>query len=189
VGKVCNLLAEVCRMGNTLPPAVWCMIETPLGVLRADELAAMPQVSCLVAGTSDLAADLRCDGQWQQRAALLSSLSLTVLAARAHGKAVLDGVHLDLKDDAGFKTSCEQGRALGFDGKTLIHPNTLAVANETFAPSEAQVARARHIIGAFAAAVEAGSALVVLDGKLVEELHVREAQRLVAMAEAIESEA
>ena len=145
----------------------------------------MPQVSCLVAGTSDLAADLRCDGSWSQRAALLPSLSLIVLAARAHGKAVLDGVHLDLKDAEGFAASCEQGRSLGFDGKTLIHPSTIAAANAAFAPSYSDVARARRIIEAFAAAADAGSALVVLDGKLVEELHVREAQRLVALAEAI----
>jgi citrate lyase subunit beta/citryl-CoA lyase len=164
---------------------IWCMIETPRGVLHASELAQHPNVDALVAGTSDLAADLRCDGSWAERAALLSHLSSIVLAARAHGKACLDGVHLDLSDDAGFEASCLQGRALGFDGKTLIHPKTLAVANRVFAPSAAEVQRAKEIVAAFAEAASSGSALVVLDGKLVEELHVRSAHRLLALDAAI----
>ena len=176
---------QVARSTSDAPPAIWCMVETPAGVLRAEALAAHPRVACLVAGTSDLSADLRCDGAYQDRLALVPSLSLIVLAARAHGKAVLDGVHLDLDDEAGLIKACQQGRALGFDGKTLIHPKTITVANEAFAPSEAEVARARRVIEAFAEASDAGSALVVLDGRLVEELHVREAQRLVALADAI----
>lgn len=166
-------------------PPIWCMIETPLGVLRAAELAAQPSVACLVAGTNDLAADLRCDGSWAERAALLPHLSQIVLAARAHGKACLDGVHMDLTDDAGLEASCAQGRALGFDGKTLIHPKTLAAANRAFAPSEAEAERARRVVAAFEEAAAAGSALVVLDGKLVEELHVREARRLLALHESV----
>lgn len=166
--------------------AIWCMIETPLGVLRAESIAADPRVGCLVAGTSDLSADLRCDGAWEGRAALLHSLSHTVLAARAAGIGVLDGVHLDINDLAGFEASCVQGRALGFDGKTLIHPSTIGIANTVFAPSASEVARARRVIAAFEEAAAAGSALAVLDGKLLEQLHVRESERLLALASAIE---
>ena len=166
------------------PTAIWVMVETPLGVLRAESLAASPLVGCLVAGTNDLAADLRCDGAWAERAALLPSLAQMVLAARAHGKVALDGVHIDLADDAGLAASCDQGRRLGFDGKSLIHPKTIAAANAAFTPSADEVARARAIIAAFDAAAAAGSALAVLDGKLVEELHVRASRRLIAVAEA-----
>ena len=141
-------------------------------------------VGCLVAGTNDLAADLRCDGAWAERAALLPSLAQMVLAARAHGKVALDGVHIDLADDAGLAASCDQGRRLGFDGKSLIHPKTIAAANAAFTPSADEVARARAVIAAFDAAAAAGSALAVLDGKLVEELHVRASRRLIAVAEA-----
>ena len=165
------------------PTAIWVMVETPLGVLRAESLAASPLVGCLVAGTNDLAADLRCDGAWAERAALLPSLAQMVLAARAHGKVALDGVHIDLADDAGLAASCDQGRRLGFDGKSLIHPKTIAAANAAFTPSADEVARARAIIAAFDAAAAAGSALAVLDGKLVEELHVRASRRLIAVAE------
>ena len=166
------------------PTAIWVMIETPLGVLRAESLAASPLVGCLVAGTNDLAADLRCDGAWAERAALLPSLAQMVLAARAHGKVALDGVHIDLADDDGLAASCDQGRRLGFDGKSLIHPKTIAAANAAFTPSADEVARARAVIAAFDAAAAAGSALAVLDGKLVEELHVRASRRLIAVAEA-----
>lgn len=138
-----------------------------------------------VAGTSDLAADLRCDGAWADRKALLPALSQIVLAARAYGKAVLDGVHLDIRDAAGFERACAQGRALGFDGKTLIHPSTLEVANATFAPSEAEVEHARCVIAAFETTAAAGDALVVLDGKLVEELHVRASQRILELHGAV----
>ena len=168
---------------------IWCMIETPIGVLRAETLASHAAVSCLVAGTSDLATDLRCDGAWEERAALMHSLSHIVLAARAHGIAALDGVHLDLKDLPGLERSCVQGRALGFDGKTLIHPSTLEAANRVYAPSDSQIEHARRVVSAFEQAAAAGSALAVVDGKLVESLHVREAERLLAMAEVIEARA
>lgn len=172
-------------LGKGIDVPVWCMVETPLGVLRAASLAEDHRVECLVAGTSDLSTDLRCNGAWEGRAALLHSLSQTVLAARAHGKCVLDGVHLDIKDLPGFEESCVQGRALGFDGKTLIHPSTIDIANRVFAPSEAELTRARRVIEAFDAATRAGSALAVLDGKLVESLHVRESDRLLALGDAI----
>jgi citrate lyase subunit beta/citryl-CoA lyase len=116
---------------------------------------------------------------------MLVSLSLVVLAARANGLAALDGVHLDLADDAGFAEACRQGRDLGFDGKTLIHPRTIAVANQAFSPDAGELASARRIIEAHAAAEAAGRGVVVVDGRLVESLHVAEARRLVALAAAI----
>lgn len=165
--------------------AIWCMMETPLGILNAKEIAfAHRRVGCLVMGTSDLAKDLKCR-HTPDRLPFLYSLEHCLLAARAAGIAILDGVHLDLSDDEGFRVSCEQGRDLGMDGKTLIHPKTIAAANEVFAPSESEVAWARKIIDAHAEAAREGKGLVVVDGKLIENLHVEEAKRVLALAEAI----
>lgn len=165
--------------------ALWCMIETPRGVLAAAELAASsPRLACLVLGTSDLVKDLRAR-HTPARTEVLASLGLVLLAARAHGLAALDGVHLDLADEVGFEAACRQGRDLGFDGKTLIHPRTIEVANRAFAPDEAEVAAARRVIAAHAEAEAAGRGVVVVDGRLVEALHVAEARRLVALADAI----
>jgi citrate lyase subunit beta/citryl-CoA lyase len=169
------------------PPSLrlWCMIETPRGILAAAEIAAAtPRLACLVAGTSDLVKDLRAR-HTPARTEVLASLSLVVLAARANGLAALDGVHLDLADDAGFEAACRQGRDLGFDGKTLIHPRTIDAANRLFAPAPDEVAAARRIIDAHAEAERAGRGVVVVDGRLVEALHVEEARRTVALADAI----
>ncbi len=164
---------------------LWCMIETPLGVLRVQEIAfSSPHLTCLVMGTSDLAKDLRAR-HTPDRLPVLVSLSLCVLAARAAGLAILDGVHLDLDDDAGFLASCRQGAELGFDGKTLIHPKTIAGANAAFSPTDGEVAWSRKIIAAHAAALAKGQGVVVVDGKLIENLHVESAKRTVALAEAI----
>lgn len=165
--------------------ALWCMIETPRGVLASAEVAAAsPRLAALVVGTSDLVKDLRAR-HTPGRSEVLASLSLVLLAARAHGLAALDGVHLDLGDDAGFEAACRQGRDLGFDGKTLIHPKTLEAANRTFGPSEEEVAGARRTIAAHEEARAAGKGVVVVDGRLVEALHVAEARRVVALAEAV----
>ncbi len=165
--------------------ALWCMMETPLGMLHAEEIAASsPRVACLVMGTSDLAKDLQAR-HTRDRLPLLTSLGLCLLAARAYRLAILDGVHLDLADDAGFAASCRQGRELGFDGKTLIHPKTIAAANEAFAPASEEVAWARRIIAAHAEAEAAGKGVVLVDGKLIENLHVEDARRTVALAEEI----
>lgn len=165
--------------------AIWCMMETPRGILKAEEIAfAHPRVGCLVMGTSDLAKDLKCR-HTPDRLPFLYSLEYCLLAARAAGIAVLDGVHLDLADDEGFRASCEQGRDLGMDGKTLIHPKTIAAANEVFAPGADEIVWARKIIAAHAEAARAGKGLVVVDGKLIENLHVEEATRLLALADAI----
>jgi citrate lyase subunit beta/citryl-CoA lyase len=165
--------------------ALWCMIETPRGVLSADAIAgATDRVTVLVMGTSDLVKDLRC-AQTRDRAPLLTSLSLCVLAARANGRAILDGVHLDLSDDEGFLAACRQGRELGFDGKTLIHPRTIAKTNEIFSPSPGELAHARRIAAAHAEALARGAGVVVVDGRLVEGLHVEEAERLLLLDAAI----
>jgi citrate lyase subunit beta/citryl-CoA lyase len=166
--------------------AIWCMIETPLGVLHAEEIAwGSSRVGGFVMGTSDLAKDLHCL-HTPSRLPFVTSLSLCVLAARAHGLAILDGVHLDLDDDEGFAESCRQGLEFGFDGKTLIHPKTIAKANEIFAPSAAEVAWSERIIAAHEEAAAQGKGVVVVDGKLVENLHVENAKRIVGLAAMID---
>ncbi len=165
--------------------ALWCMIETPRGVLAAPAIAdATPRLAALVMGTSDLVKDLRAR-HTPSRVEVLVALGTVLLAARAHGKIALDGVHLDLADDAGFEAACRQGRDLGFDGKTLIHPKTVEVANRIFAPTAEEVADARRIIAAHAEAESAGRGVVVVDGRLVENLHVEAARRIVALADAV----
>jgi citrate lyase subunit beta/citryl-CoA lyase len=179
--------AERSLVAHGAPPglALWCMIETPRGVLAAGAVAgASPRLACLVMGTSDLVKDLRAR-HTPGRLEVLASLSFTVLAARAHGLAVLDGVHLDLADDAGFEAACRQGLSLGFDGKTLIHPKTIETANRVFSPGEQEVARARRLIQAHAEAAARGEGVAVVEGRLVEALHVEEARRLVALADAV----
>jgi citrate lyase subunit beta/citryl-CoA lyase len=162
--------------------AVWCMLETPRGILYAREVAAAsPRLAALVLGTSDLTADLRA-ASGRDRMPLLTSLSLAILAARAHGLAVLDGVHLDLADDEGFAVSCRQGRELGFDGKTLIHPKQIATANAMFAPTPEEIEWSRRIIAAHAEATAAGKGVVLVDGRLIENLHVENARRVLALA-------
>ena len=169
------------------PPhvAIWCMMETPRGILRAEEIsAATPRVGGLVMGTTDLTKELRAR-HTRERQPLLTALSLCLLAARANGVAILDGVHLDLADDDGFLDACRQGRELGFDGKTLIHPKTIAGANAAFGPSVEEVDWSRRIIAAHHDAVAVGKGVVLLDGKLIENVHVETANQVVALAEAI----
>jgi citrate lyase subunit beta/citryl-CoA lyase len=164
---------------------LWCMMETPRGMLHAEEIAAAsPRLGCLVMGTSDLAKELHA-AHTPLRLPLITALGLCLLAARACGLAILDGVFLDLEDDQGFAAACRQGRELGFDGKTLIHPRQIESANQAFAPGAAEVAQARRIIEAHAEAMREGRGVVVVDGRLVENLHVAEARRQVELAEAI----
>ena len=166
--------------------AIWAMMETPRGMLAAEAIAgASPRMACFVMGTSDLAKDLHC-AHTRERLPMITSLGLCLLAARGYGLAALDGVYLDLSDDEGFAYSCRQGAELGFDGKTLIHPKTVAACNEAYSPASDQVDWSRKIIAAHAEAAAAGQGVVVVDGKLIENLHVENAKRLVAMAEAIE---
>nr|WP_197975021.1 CoA ester lyase [Phaeovibrio sulfidiphilus] len=183
-----NSESDVHRVEAALPaaaPALWCMMETPLGVLQALSIARSSARLCgLIMGTSDLAKDLRA-AHTPDREPFLTALGLCLLAARATGLAILDGVHLDLQDDDGFHQSCLQGARLGFDGKTLIHPRTIATANACFSPSAEDVDRARIIVDAFENARKEGKGVVVVDGRLVEALHVEEAVRLLALNDAI----
>ena len=178
-------LAILDRAGAPTDLGIWCMMETPLAMLRAEEIAgASPRLAGLIMGTSDLANDLHAR-HTRDRLPLLTGLGLSLLAARAHGLAILDGVYLDLADEDGFAQSCRQGVELGFDGKTLIHPKQLDAANAAFAPTAAELDQARRFISGFEAAEAEGKGVVQIDGKLVENLHVANSRRLVAMAERI----
>jgi citrate lyase subunit beta / citryl-CoA lyase len=173
---------------DTLPAAeslaLWCMLETPRGILAASAIAASSRVAALVAGTSDLTEELHAL-HTADRAPLATALGLLLLAARAYGLAALDGVHLDLADDGGFASACAQGRAMGFDGKTVIHPKQIAAANAAFAPSPAEVAWSRRVLAAHAEAEARGAGVTLLDGRLIEKLHVADARRVLAIAGAI----
>jgi len=165
---------------------IWAMMETPRSVLEAEGIAeASHRMECLVMGTSDLAKELDCS-HTRERLPMITSLGLCMLAARAAGLDIVDGVYLDLSDDEGFEFACRQGAELGFDGKTLIHPKTIAVCNQVFTPAPEDVEWSRKIIDAHAAAAAEGKGVVVVNGRLIENLHVESAKRLVAMAEAIE---
>lgn len=167
----------------TLP--VWVMAETARGVLNIQAIAGCsPRLGAIVLGTSDLGKELRLPAT-PDRLGLLAALSLCVLAARAHGLDVLDGVHVDLEDEAGLQASCEQGRQLGFDGKTLIHPRQLDAANRAFSPGAAELEHARRVIAGWHEALAQGRGVAVVAGKLVEHLHVEEAKRLLTLAEVI----
>ena len=167
---------------------VWCMMETPKGILRCEPIASSSdRLDCFVMGTSDLTQELRAH-HTTMRLPMLTSLGLCLLAARAFGLGILDGVNLDLADEDRFVSSCVQGRELGFDGKTLIHPKQIGPCNRVFSPSPSEVERANAIVSAYAEARAAGRGVVVLDGRLVEELHVREAQRIIALNSALQSQ-
>ena len=184
-GQVREMEQRMAEAGAPDSMTIQVMMETPLGILNAAAVAAASErLSCLVLGTSDLVKDLRA-AHTPDRLPVLTALSLCVLAARAHGKAVVDGVHLDLSDEEGFAAACRQGRELGFDGKTLIHPKTIAAANAAFAPSDQEIAWSEKIIAAHADASAKGQGVVVVDGKLIENLHVEAAQRLLALKQAI----
>jgi len=178
-------IAVLDSAGGPAGLSIWCMMETPLGMLHAEQIAfASPRVGGFVMGTSDLAKDLKAL-HTPDRLPFLPSLGLCLLAARAAGIAILDGVHLDLNDDDGFAVACRQGVEFGFDGKTLIHPKTIAAANLAFSPTEQEIDWAKRIIGAHAEAEKAGKGVVLVDGRLIENLHVESARDLVAMAAAI----
>ena len=167
---------------------VWAMVETPAGVLAAGEIAeavaASGGLGALVMGTNDLAKELGARSV-PDRAPMAASLGLCVLAARAHGIACLDGVFNAFRDEDGLRAECVQGRDMGFDGKTLIHPAQAPVANECFAPGAEEIERARREIAAFEAAQAEGRGVAVLDGRLIEALHVETARATLARAETI----
>lgn len=160
---------------------IWAMMETPKGILNAAALAQAPKMTGFVMGTNDLAKDLRS----RSRSAMQPSLGLCLLAARAYGLACIDGVYNAFKDEDGLRAECEDGRDLGFDGKTLIHPAQLAIANEVFGPSEDDLDLAVRQIDAYEQAMAAGQGVAVVDGKIVENLHVETARRLLEQAASI----
>jgi citrate lyase subunit beta/citryl-CoA lyase len=162
---------------------LWAMIETPLSVLNAAAIAASG-VACLAMGTNDLLKALRAQALPDRRN-LWAALSQVVIAGRAHGLTLLDGTYNDIHDGSGFAESCAEGRAFGFDGKTLIHPGQIEICNRAFAPSASEIARARRILAAFSA--NPGKGAIALDGRMIEQLHADEARRLLALADAIES--
>jgi len=184
VNQVVALLEELSDMQTQL----WVMIETPIGVNNAEQiLSASNRICAALLGTSDLMKDLRIPFN-VERKGLLYSLSKVVLAARVNGIDVIDGVFIDLEDDTGFRKSCEQGLELGFDGKSLIHPKQLATANEVFGPSAEDIEEAHEIVEAWLQAESEGSGVTVVRGKLVELLHVEQAQRVLAYQQAISSD-
>ncbi|MGX7825169.1 HpcH/HpaI aldolase/citrate lyase family protein [Actinokineospora sp. 24-640] len=161
--------------------AIWAMLETPIAMLRAHEIAAAsPRLTVLVMGTNDLAKELHAE-HVPGRAPLLGGLSLALLGARAAGKVILDGVYNQVRDLNGFAAECRQGREFGFDGKTLIHPGQIGPCNEIFAPSDTEVEDARAVIAAFEAAAAEGRGVVTVDGRMIENLHVDNARRVLAV--------
>ena len=157
--------------------SIWAMLETPAAVLRSAEIAAAgARLSVLVMGTNDLLAELRAQ-ELPDRRPLEVSLMLCLLAARAAGRPILDGVFNDVRDAVGFEAECLAARRLGFDGKTLIHPAQLEICHRVFAPSEDELEHARRVIEAFRRAAEAGEGVATLDGRLIEQLHVQSARR------------
>ncbi len=169
------------------PPCLllWVMIETPRAILRVEEIAsASDRLAGLVVGTNDLVNDLH-GLHVPGRAPVLPALALAMLGARAAGKAILDGVFNNITDEAGFRAEARQGREMGFDGKTLIHPSQLAPANDVFGPSDKELTDASKIVAAYEQAQATGESVITVDGRMIESLHVRDAQRILALAELI----
>ena len=163
---------------------IWAMVEPPIGILHVEEIARHERMSVMVMGTNDMAKELRASITADRRA-LLPYLAMCLLSARAAGVAILDGVYNDIKDESGFKDVCVQGAEMGFDGKTLIHPNQVAPTNEIFSPSLDELDFHRRIIEEFEAAEKDGRGVLTVDGKMIENLHVDEARRALAVADAI----
>ena len=174
------------RVAHAVGPDVrlWAMVETPGAVFAAREIAQHPQVDVLVAGTNDLAQQLRA-ALVPGRAPVLPHLATILLAAREAGVLALDGVYNDVRDPEGFAAECRQGAELGFDGKTLVHPSQVETANAVWAPGDEEVERAQRVVAAFDAAQREGRGVVTVDGRMVENLHVDDARRVLATAEAI----
>jgi (3S)-malyl-CoA thioesterase len=179
-----NSAADLDRLAELTDRPLWAMMETPLGILHAAEIAAHPRLQGLVMGTNDLAKDLGARFR-PDRLPMLTGVGLCVLAARGYGKVIVDGVYNAFKDEDGLRAECAQGRDMGCDGKTLIHPAQVAVTNAVFAPHEGDLDLARRQIAAYEEARAAGQAVAVVDGRIVENLHVETARKTLARAEAI----
>jgi len=169
-------------IGSGLP--IWTMMETPVSVFNAREIAAHAQVAGLVAGTNDLTKDLGCRVR-TDRLPLMAALQMIVMAARAARIVAIDGVYNRFRDGDGLKTECEQGRDLGFDGKTLIHPSQIEIANTAFAPTNSEIDLAERLIAAYEESRASGQGIAVVDGQIVENLHIVAAQRILDRAQAI----
>jgi (3S)-malyl-CoA thioesterase len=178
-------IETVARMLDRIPNAahirIWAMMETPLSILNAAQIAAAPRLAGVVMGTNDLAKDITA----RTPAAMMAARQICVLAAKAHGVICIDGVYNAFKDIEGLTKECLEGRDFGFDGKSLIHPAQIAPANDIFAPSSDDIALAHRQIAAFDAALAAGQGVAVLEGRIVEQLHVETARRIVAQADVI----
>jgi citrate lyase subunit beta/citryl-CoA lyase len=184
--EVCRLVEAMEAAGAPGSTALWAVIETPRAVLHAEEIAAAsPRLAVLVMGTNDLANELHAE-HVPGREPLLSSLCLCLLAARSAGTAILDGVFNDVGNAEGFEAECFQGRRLGFDGKTLIHPGQVEPCNRVFAPSEAEVEEALAVLRVWEDAVASGRGVATVNGRMIENLHVENARRLLDLKEAIE---
>jgi len=187
-GDIVNVSRIHAAMGGAETTRMWAMMETPMAIFNVREIASVHQVarlSCLVLGTNDLLKESRALAAGG-RFAILPWLSMTLLAARAYGLDVIDGVYNDFRDEEGFRAECEQGRTLGMDGKTLIHPSQVELCNAMFSPPETEVAWSRRVIAAFSAPENAGKGVITVDGRMVERLHLAMAERLVEIAEAIQ---
>ena len=181
-------LAQVSEVldGGGAPAAteIWAMVETPAGILCVDQIAQFERTAVLVMGTNDMAKELRASIT-QDRHALLPYLAMCLLAARAADVGILDGVYNDIKNEEGFEQVCRQGAEMGFDGKTLIHPSQVAPTNESFSPSLDELDFHQRVIEEFEAAQNEGRGVLTVDGKMIENLHVDEARRAIAMAQVI----
>ncbi|PVH28517.1 HpcH/HpaI aldolase/citrate lyase family protein [Pararhodobacter oceanensis] len=181
-----DLAARLDAMPQMAETKIWAMLETPQGVLNAGEIAAAPRMAGFVMGTNDLAKELGCRSR-ADRLPMQYALQTCLMAARAAGIVAIDGVYNAFKDGEGLRAECEQGRDLGFDGKTLIHPAQLAIANEIFAPDAEAIDLAQRQIAAFDAATAEGQGVAVVDGKIVENLHIVTARQVLSRAEAIKA--
>lgn len=178
-------IADLEAVATLIPDVpLWAMMETAQGMLNAGAIATHPRLAGMVMGTNDLAKELGARFR-ADRLPMQTGLGLCLLAAKAHGLTILDGVYNAFKDEDGLRLECEQGRDMGFDGKTLIHPAQLEIANAAFAPSEEEIAVARRQIAAFEAAKADGQGVAVVDGKIVENLHIVTATAILAKAAAI----
>ena len=184
VDEVSSLLDAA---GAPASMTIWAMVETPTAIFDVRAIAAHPRVSVLVMGTNDLAREVRSSLGAAGRHPLVPHLATALLGAREAGKVILDGVYNDVKNLDGFRAECVQGFEMGFDGKTLIHPDQVPVCNEVWAPTEADVENARGLIAAFEAGIAEGKGVVTFNGRMIENLHVANAQRLLAVADAIAS--
>ncbi len=184
-GDVAALLRLMEARQGFAETRVWAMMETPQGVLNAAGIADAPRMAGVVLGTNDLAKDLRARFR-ADRAPLMAALQMCLMAARASGLVAVDGVYNAFRDDAGLRAECAQGRDLGFDGKSLIHPAQLEIANEVFAPSDAEIALARRQIDAYEEASARGEGVAVVDGQIVENLHVEAAKQTLSRVAMIE---